>query len=241
MITSLTNQKVKEWCKLHQKKYRDETGMFLVEEAHLIQEAIQANIVETIISTSQDVPFEWDIIEWVDQKVMNKISRHVSEVQHIALCHYPKIESSENKRALLLDDVQDPGNVGTMIRSAVSFGFDHIYLSKNCCDVYNEKCIRASQGAIFKIAIESVDLVSRMQGLKEEGFCVVGTSLQESICVETLKPQEKMAFVLGNEGQGVSKEVLNETTINVIIPIVNFESLNVGVAAGILCYLFKSN
>ena len=125
------------------------------------------------------------------------------------------------------------------MRSATSFGFQQIWLSKDCCDPYNEKCIRASQGAIFKVDLHKADLAEVLPSLKDEGFKIIGTSLQSSIDIGDLPRHEKMAFVFGNEGQGVREAVLAACDVNVIIPIHQCESLNVGVAASIIMYLYR--
>lgn len=238
MISSLTNQRVKNWCNLHTKKGRDENGQFLVEEEHLVTEGLNSKLVDCIITINPYETYDVEVV-LVDQKVMNKLSKNISEVKKIAVCYQPSLKVNQRNRVLLLDGIQDPGNLGTMIRTAVAFGYDVLYLSEDCSDAYNEKCVRASQGAIFKCPIKRVNLEDEIKSLKAEGFSVIGTSLNNAQQIESVKTTAKMAFVLGNEGQGVRAKLLDQCDFNVIIPITNFESLNVAVAAGIICHQFK--
>ncbi|MCF0108514.1 MAG: RNA methyltransferase, partial [Erysipelotrichaceae bacterium] len=131
---------------------------------------------------------------------------------------------------------QDPGNVGTIIRTALSFGFEQVICSNDCADLFNEKTIRSSQGAIFHIPYVRGDLKDIIIQLKKEGFMVVGTDLSNSVPLKELKQQGKMVIVLGNEGQGMRKDVSSLCDINVKIEMKTFDSLNVAIAGGILMY-----
>lgn len=237
-IESIQNARIKKWASLKNKKYRDQTGKFLVEGEHLIQEALSAGIVETIIY-DEDMPFSFHETIQVTRDIMNKLSSNVSDVHLIAVCNQMKMIRKEMQRILILDGIQDPGNFGTLIRTAVSFSFDGIFCSKQCCDLYNEKTIRSTQGAMFHIHIERVDVIELIEILKEQGFLVVSTALQDSVALQMVPVREKMAFVLGNEGQGVSDEVRNRSDYRARIEMDGFESLNVAVAGGIVMYTFK--
>ena len=237
-IKSLQNSRIKAWASLHQKKYRDESGLFLVEGDHLIEEALKANCVETIISDgSKDFDFK-DVV-FVSEEVMKKLSKNVSSISCMAVCKKMEATIQEPTRIVLLENVQDPGNLGTIIRSAVAFRFDAIYLSEDCCDTYNEKTIRSSQGAIFSIPIFRGNIKDYLYALKKEGFYLVGTDLQESHPLGKVEKKEKMAFIFGNEGSGLSEECKKSTDENIRIEMQGFESLNVAVAAGIILYQFQ--
>lgn len=237
-ITSLQNKKVKEWCALHQKKQRDLTNQYLVEGKHLLQEAIEAKALECVLYVKENPFPDYPSYE-VSQEVLNKVSMRQSDGDVIGICRRLEHQPTSNKRLLLLDEIQDPGNLGTLIRSAVSFQFDGIYLSEGCCDVYNEKVIQSTQGAFFHIPIVRMSLIDAIISLKKEGVKVIGTSLQESLPMKQLERYDKMAFLLGNEGKGVSKELLTLTDQNVRIEMAGFESLNVAVAGGILMYQYQ--
>lgn len=238
-IKSLQNAKVKNLVRLHQKKYRDGTGLFLVEGDHLISEADKAGVLQYVITDEEGCPY--DNILLVTPEIMKKISANVSAVHYIGVCSKCKIAVKEPKRILLLDDVQDPGNLGTLIRTAVSFSFDAIYCSKHTVDVYNEKVIRSTQGALFYIPLIYSDLTQAIDTLKRDGFMIVGTSLHDASPMHAFHPAEKMAFVLGNEGQGVSEEILSQCDKKLFIEMQGFESLNVAVAGGIVMYTFRGH
>lgn len=239
IIESTSNNKIKKWMLLHSKKGRDLSNQFIIEEEHLIEEALKSNCVDTILYVNSNI-FDFDNCIQVSQNVMNKLSSNVSNVNYIAICNKQIKPVEKLNRVVVLDNIQDPGNMGTIIRAALSFGFDQIIMSKDCVDIYNEKCIRSTQGALFNISLIKGNLVEQIDNLKKQGFVVVGTSLQESVYLDKVKVTDKMAFVFGNEGQGVSKEVLAQTNMNVKIEISNFESLNVAIASGIIMYQFRN-
>ena len=237
-ITSLENAQVKKWNKLHQKKERDATGLFLVEGKHLIEEALKYHAVELVLYENE-CPFQNVPTQEVSKPILDKLSSNPSGAEYIGICHLPESIIEKKERLLLLDGIQDPGNLGTLIRTAISFSFDGIYCSKDTCDYLNEKVIRSTQGAIFQIPIIYMDLIDCMNKLKEEGVQVVATTLEHSKTMKEILPQEKMAFVLGNEGRGVSKEILKCADELLRIEMEGFESLNVAVAGGIILYHYR--
>lgn len=240
-ITSVANAKVKTWMKYHQKKHRDADGMFLVEGEHLIEEAIRAKILCTLLvrkGMQHPFAFEKEVYE-VSDEIMDKLSSTVSHENYIGVCHKLSHVPASIQRVLLLDDVQDPGNMGTIIRTAYSFGFDVIYTSKGCVDLYNEKVIRSTQGALFHLPVMSVDLLACIKQLKEKNIPVYATSLRNAKALSEIEISDTVALVLGNEGSGVSEAVIDACDHSVIIEMNAFESLNVAVAAGICMYHFR--
>ncbi|MEE8806830.1 MAG: RNA methyltransferase [Lactimicrobium sp.] len=237
-ITSLQNARIKEWTKLHNKKDRDVCGCFLVEGEHLIQEALKENCVDVII-TDQDCPLSFTNTVMVTPAIMKKLSANVSAVHLIAVCHKKKWEKKEMKRVVLLDGVQDPGNLGTLVRTAQSFCFDAVICSHACADLYNEKTVRSTQGALFHQPVFYEDLNDAITMLQQDHFAIIGTSLQSSVPMASIDRQDKMAFVLGNEGNGVSSQILAMCDKNMRIEMSGFESLNVAVAGGIIMYHFR--
>lgn len=238
-IESLTNRNVIRWNKLHEKKGRDEAGRFLVEGDHLIAEALKAGVVETII-TDDAAYASFPHTVSVSSAVMKKLSRNVSTVHHMAVCRMLEHPVTGHHRLLLLDGIQDPGNLGTLIRTAVSFSFDGIFLSLDCCDVYNEKTIRSTQGALFQIPLVRMDLENLVPSLKQEGVVVYATALDASIPLSQIMPNGKMALILGNEGQGVHPSLQQLADQRIRIEMEGFESLNVAVAGGIVMYRFRA-
>lgn len=237
-ITSLTNSFIKECCALKTKKARDQRNRFLVEGEHLISEALKGNRVETILICDRDL-FHFENTIKVTPQILHKISDNVSEVHEIAICKKSERPLTGWKRLLLLDGIQDPGNMGTLIRTAVSFGFDGILISEDCVDVYNPKTVRSTQGALFHIPIIRDNLTDKIQKLKLDGIRVIATSLTNAMDMEDIPAETHMAFILGNEGQGVRKECIALSDACMRIDMNGFESLNVAVAGGIIMYRYR--
>lgn len=231
MIESLTNNKIKYATKLKQKKYRTENSQFLVEGEHLIEEAIKSNLIDHIFTT-KDVNYDVPSFK-VSAEVMKKLSDLKLEENIVGVCNKPKAKELSDK-ILILDGIQDPGNLGTLIRSAAAFGFTTI-LYENTVDCFNEKVIRSSQGAIFYISLKEVDLIEFMKANNQIHF--YGTNVHDGNNLEAIKfNQNKLAIILGNEGNGVRKSIQDLVNTSINIPMLNTESLNVGVAGGILMY-----
>ena len=238
-ITSTSNQHVKKWISLQQKKYREKYQLFLIEGQHLLTEALKMGIVESvIIRKNSDIKVNFDQVFYVDDKLIKKISTNVSLVDVIAICRYIENKQNKSDKVIVLDNVQDPSNVGAIIRTAVAFGYPSIFLSHNSVDIYNDKLIRATQGALFKINIVSGDVVNKIMTLKEAGYTIIATTLQDAKSLQSVKQEGPLAIIFGNEGSGVSQQLLDLADMKVKIEINNFESLNVAVAAGIVLYHF---
>lgn len=242
MITSLQNIKVKEYVKLmREKKERDAKEQFIVEGEHLVFEALKEDLVLEILvleQTNYQLPIEPII---VTKAVMNKICDTINPQGIIALCKQPKREIVEFNRLLLLDDVRDPGNLGTILRSSDAFGFNGIILSQNSVDIYNPKVIRATQGAIFRVNIVRCEITSMISSLQAKGVKVYAADLAGEYLHNT-QAAESMAFVLGNEALGISNEV--KALVDNLLTIEmtgDSESLNVSVAASIIMYQFRNN
>ncbi len=236
VYSSLDNKLVKDIKKLNQKKYRDESDLFLVEGEHLVMEAYKHGYLKNLIyMEGTDIPFEKDNI-CVTEKVMRYISELDNPQPYMGICYKLKNKNIGN-RILVLDNIQDPGNLGTIIRSSVAFNFDTIILSKETVDLYNSKVIRASQGLIFNINFLYTDLVPKLEKLKKEGYMIIGTSVNGGKDIKEYKHLNKLALVMGNEGQGVSDAVLDVCDTYAYIEMNKLcESLNVGVATSIMLY-----
>jgi len=238
VITSLNNDKIKEYIKLKERKNRKKTGEFLIEGRHLVLEACKKGIVKEIILV-ENASFTTDIPTiYVSSDVMNKLSDMDSPSDIMALCSMLDNEMI-GERFVLLDDIQDPGNLGTIIRSALAFNVDTIVLSPNTVDLYNSKVIRATQGMMFHINIVIKDLKEVIEYLKDKKIPVYGTKVDGGMDVKNLsfRDHNKYALVMGNEGNGVSDEILNICDEFLYIRMnPKVESLNVGVATGIILY-----
>ena len=229
MITSLTNEKIKELVKLNNSKNRKLAGKFLVEGPHLVLEAKNAGVLEMVITTDANIE---GLL--VSEAVMKKIANTVNPVKVIGLCKMIKKEEISN-RVLILDDIQDPTNLGTILRTAKAFGFNTVFASNNTVDFYNDKVIRGSQGAIFKLNLIAGDIISFINKLKNTHE-VYGTNVRNGIDVKDITCSNNIAVILGNEGRGVKEEVEALCHKNLYIALDNMESLNVSVAGAILMY-----
>lgn len=239
MITSSTNNTIKALMKLKKKKYRDETGYYLIEGEHLVEEALKAKQVELLISTkaiSGDLP----VLE-VSDEIMAKLAFTKSPQSIMAKCIIKKEEKLiDGKRYLILDDLQDPGNIGTLIRTALAFSFDQVILSDRCVDLYNDKLLRSMQGANFHISCIYGDLTEIIEKLQANGVVVVGSALENGQDISLIEKTEKMAFIVGNEGNGMNQNILDKCDYIGYIPIQTIESLNVAIAGSILMYHFSN-
>jgi len=238
VITSLENEKVKRYTKLKEKKYRDSENMFIIEGEHLVLEAYKSGLIIEAILT-EDYECDLDISKvYVTKDIIKKISTLDTPVNILALCHKPNYDLV-GKRLLLLDKIQDPGNLGTIIRSSKAFDVDTIVLGDGCVDIYNPKVIRSTQGIMFHTNIVNRNLLELIPELKEQGIPVYGTNVESGEDIRNLSKQNKesYALIMGNEGNGVSKDILELCDHYVYIKTnKEVESLNVGVATSILLY-----
>lgn len=244
MITSTQNRQVKQWRKLHTKKERTKTRAFLVEGYHLIEEAYKSkwNILEVIIEENKEIPVwcEKETVTIVSASVFQHIAQTETPQGIIAVVEMNRKTPSLEKQLLLIDRVQDPGNLGTMIRTADAAGFSAVILGTGTVDLYNDKVIRATQGSIFHIPVLQEDLLEKIPALKQDGYTIWAAALEQAKNYTELNPAEKIALIVGNEGAGIDTKVLTEADELVKIPIYGrAESLNVSVAAGILMYDLK--
>ena len=242
MISSLQNERVKYWNSLKNTKERNYEKLFIVEGEHLVEEALKNNIVKTIIYCNELPKLNYKDVEIVEvsEKVIEKLASTKSPQKIMAICHFMEDKKEYGNKIVFLDGVQDPGNGGTIIRSALAFNFDNCLISNESFDIYNDKFIRSTQGAFFALPINKVNNVEEIKRLKEMGYTIIVTNLRkDSIELRSLPKLEKIVLVLGNEGNGVSKEVIELADYNVIIKISNkVESLNVASAASICMYKF---
>ena len=234
VIYSLQNKKIKEISKLKQKKYRDESDFFVIETPHLIQEAKKSGLLEFIISSDEkDKP---DIL--VNKNILKKLS-NLESPNIIGVCK--KLDRNFlGEKVIILNNIQDPGNFGTIIRSAVAFDIDTIIFDDKCVDLYNPKTILSSQGMIFKMNFIKSYNLSIIDKLKKSNYKIYATDVNEGCSLKNVKKPDYYAIILGNEGNGISKEIIQKADEKINIKInQTCESLNVGVAASIILYEFN--
>ncbi|RNF40882.1 TrmH family RNA methyltransferase [Planococcus salinus] len=246
-IESTQNSLVKHWKKLvTTRKERDKFSEFLVEGFHLTEEALKekALVKSLIVREGVDIPEEWDVAEVPHYSVTAQVAKEISETEHsqgiFAHCAQPEFTEEEQQRwstLLLIDAVQDPGNIGTMIRTASASGVDAVILGKGCADPFNPKTVRSAQGSHFQIPVVKGDLRDWTDQLKSRNIPIFGTALTNATPVHETEAQENFALIVGNEGSGVDPQLLQKTDQNLVIPLYgSAESLNVAVATGILLY-----
>lgn len=241
MIQSVNNAYIKELVRLKNKKARDEQQLFLIEGEHLVNEAEKCGFIKEIFCLP-DYPTEQyhSQVTLVSPAVLAKLTFSKTPQPVVALCHYLDIpyDFKTMKRVFLLDGLQDPGNIGTIIRTALAMGFDAVVISPDSVDIYHDKLLRACQGANFYLPVIQMDLSQAQQALHQAGFSIYATALRHARPIDTYQDEPKMAFVLGNEGNGVREKTIELCDDALYIPIQKAESLNVAITAGMLAYRF---
>ena len=234
IISSIKNKKIKEIIKLKNKKYRDEYKMFIVEGEHLVKEAYKNNCLIEVFSLEQS-GYENETI--ITPNVMKKIASLASSPSIIGICKMKDNDIIVGDKILILDNIQDPGNLGTIIRSAVAFNIDTIVLSTDTVSLYNEKTIRATQGMLFYANVITKNLKEFIPLLKNNGYKIYTTNVNNGISIKSAKFYNKCAIIMGNEGNGVSSYINDLCDGAIYIPMnKSCESLNVGVATSIILY-----
>ncbi len=236
-ITSRANPKIKEAA-----SFKDGKGaFFLVEGFHQVEMAVHFGLAICVFSLK---PYDTSIKQYiVNESVLAKLTNTRSPEGIVALCKKKEEKPFSSSRIMMLDGVQDPGNVGTILRGALAFGFHDVILGEKCASAYSDKALMAGQGAIFGLNIHKSDsLASSINALQKANYEIIGTSLESSLPLSRLKEQkfDKIAIVVGNEGQGVRKEILQLVNQNVRIEMEGIDSLNVAMAASILMYEYRS-
>lgn len=236
-ITSVNNEYIKKISSLKTKKYRDEYKMFFIEGYHLVSEALKANILIEVLIVNEEDYINGISNLLVTEEIIKKIANTVSPQKIIGICKIKEESFVLGDRILILDDVQDPGNLGALVRTALGFEFNNIILSNNSIDIYNDKFLRATQGAFFNINIIKDNINKWIIKLKENNYYIIGTGFDNSKNIELLEYNKKVVLILGNEGKGINKETLSLCDVVAKIEInQKLESLNVMVAGGIMMF-----
>lgn len=252
VITSKDNETIKNIKKLKDKKFRDEAGVYVIEGIKMIKEAIEekTSIKKIVIceeclkagDLEQKILYEiakYDCI-YVNSKVYNSLTDVVAPQGILAVIAKPNKDTKINYDQdiiLALDGIQDPGNLGTILRTADSVNLKQILVTKNTADAYNPKVVRSTMGAILRIKIiETEDLAKTLKEAKKNKFKIVATSLDTNDSIYDISYNKKV-IVIGNEANGVSKEIQELADNRVKIPMLGkTESLNASVATGIMLY-----
>lgn len=248
-IESTQNALVKHWKKLVlSKKDRDKAEEFIVEGFHLVEEALKSDetVVHLIVTEGIDLPANWDTKNVQLIEITKAVAKELIETEqsqgvfaHCRQTRYSLEDAEQWEKYLLIDAVQDPGNVGTMIRTADAAGMDAVILGKGSADPYNPKTVRSAQGSHFHIPVIKAELNEWLAHLEQAGIRIIGTGLKQASEHYDIEPMQKFALIVGNEGSGVSEDYLRRADEIVKIPMYGkAESLNVAIATGILVYSF---
>lgn len=243
-IQSLQNNIIKETLKLKDKKQRIASKQFLVEGYHLVEEAYKHRLLTAVFSANSSDFKKYQIENQylVSDAIIKKLSSTINPQGIIGVVNSPKFNEidldSESLKLVLLDGINDPGNLGSIIRTAAALGYDGIYMSLDTVDVYNDKSIRATQGAVFKIPFFYEDLTKVVSKLKKHCITCYGTILDKAKDLEEIKPGKKYAVSFGNEARGMSEKLMQQMDQNIKINMSNeVESLNVLSASSIVLYV----
>lgn len=252
VITSKDNEIVKSIKKLKDKKYRDEKKEFMIEGIKLIQEAIEENAKIKMIIVCDNCIKE----DCIEPKLLYQIAKYdciyVSEKVFLSITDVKnpqgmlaiiEMENTEEKIKydediiFVLDGIQDPGNLGTILRTIDSVGLSQIIVSKDTVDAYNPKVVRSTMGAIFRVkVIESQDIIRTLRNLKKHKYEILATSLETDKNIYNIDYNKKV-IVIGNEANGVSKGILDLSDEKAKIPMLGkTESLNAAVATSVIAY-----
>ncbi len=244
-ISSVENGYIKKLIKLKNKKYREEFGLFIAEGERSTKDAVASDFaVDAVVMTEQyyaehETQFSDQAVIVTTEKIFQQLCDTKTPQGVLAVLRMPEeTEMLSGTRYIYCDCIQDPGNAGTIIRSADAFGFDGVVFSKGSVDVYAPKVIRSSMGSVFHIDMIADAEDDFLERAKTEGYFLSVTALhKDSVPLAEGTFSEKQIFVIGNEGNGVSERVLSLADETVHIPMQGAaESLNAGVAASVLMY-----
>lgn len=259
-ITSKENSNILEYVKLKNlKKIREDLGLFVIEGKKILLEAIRSNIIIEKIFISDKIDLEEKTFKYIDKVlckkycisngIEKKIADTVSPEGFYAVCKKSNYDFSnsileeDKKIYLIIDNLQNPGNLGTIIRLSEAMEVSRIYISNNSCDIYSPKVIRSSMGSNFRTQICFFDdIISLIELMKDNGVEILGSYIStSSVDIRNYKPSGSVCIIIGNESNGINSIVLDQCDILVEIPMGGFiESLNVSLAASILLWEIKN-
>ncbi|ALD66696.1 TrmH family RNA methyltransferase [Spiroplasma cantharicola] len=241
-ITSVSNSLIEEVLSYKESKIQKEQKKYIIEGLKMVDLALQKEVVELLLVESKliDKYRNFNNVIEISDNVSKKLSDLKTNQGIYAVCRIQKNQELKGNY-LILDGIQDPGNLGTLIRSAFAFDFKNIICSNDCVSFYNPKVLRATQSNHFNLNLLNEDLNNFIDNLKQKNIIILGTLLkQKSDLLENIK-NKRVALILGNEGQGISKEVSQRIDKNIVIKTnEELDSLNVGVAGSILMNIIYS-
>ncbi|MCQ2770273.1 MAG: RNA methyltransferase [Clostridia bacterium] len=249
-ITSRSNNKIVEASKLVDRKYRESSKCFFIEGIKLFREAMQsgAEFVRVFVTEDAILKYSDDISKAnckekyeVSSEVFSKITNENAPQGIFAVLKYyspSKKDGNEKNISIVLDEISDPGNLGTIIRCADAMGIDCVYIGDNGVDLFNPKTVRSCMGSLFRVNTVRCNVITAIENLRQDGYKVYAAVLNENaVDVRKIDHNGKIAFVVGNEGRGVSSSTVPACNGSIIIPMMeNVNSLNAAVAASVLMW-----
>jgi len=238
-INSLQNKIIKDAYSLKSSKGIKENKKFLIEGDHLLSMAKDRLIA---IFTLKELEEYKDFDQYiVNEEIMKKLSSGKSSARVIGICNIKEDIFNYENTLVYLDNIQDPGNLGTILRTCLGMNIKNILISEDSVSKYNQKTIQASQGALFYMNTKNSNKEELIK-LKNEGYSIVSTTLnKDSIYLNELKKKDKIIFIFGNEGNGIKQELIDISNEKIIIPINNIDSYNVSIALSIVLYTYLYN
>lgn len=242
LISSVKNPRILAWRSLQDRKGRDTQNAFLVEGVRMVREAVQSDFDLQALLLREDFepsfPLPSDVPVFTLSEHAFASVTETKTPQGIAAVLSRRVRPLSGSRFLALDAVQDPGNVGTIIRTADAAGMDGVILSADCADLFSPKVLRSTMGSIFRMSFAfPADLPACLRDLRFRGFSVLSSQLDGDPFYERTAVADAFVLVIGNEGSGISNAVKAEATHRLRLPMRGgAESLNAAVAAGIMMY-----
>jgi RNA methyltransferase, TrmH family len=255
MISSTSNPEIKRIVKLKNRKYRDESNQFVIEGVHLLEMALRADVSvhwiyctdlfsagtagKVILETANELEIP---VTFVSEQVLKKISDTETPQGVLGIANMvPTLDWQKHLQSgpvVVVDRIQDPGNLGTIVRTADSAGADGILLLNGTVDMYNSKTVRSSMGSVFNVPFaQNIPFLQAYEQLKNLGYTLVAADIHGAKVYHAAQFPKKTALVVGNEGQGLAQDIRQHVDVSVKIPMLGkAESLNVAVACGIILY-----
>ena len=249
-LTSVNNEQVKYFYSLYDKKTRSKEQLFIIEGHHLVEEASKTNHLKIVLSTNEVLLQKYTGVEkyLINNAILEKLSSTknpqpilgISSMLDFTEKHLDNILKQKEVKLILLDDINDPGNLGTIIRTTAALGYDGIIMSEATVDLYNDKVVRSTQGVMYKIPLFKMELTKAINYLKASHVYCMGTSLKNAVSLKNAPHKERFAICFGNEARGMNDKHLDLMDKNIMIDMLNdVESLNVSVASSIVMWELK--
>ncbi|MBE5731527.1 MAG: RNA methyltransferase [Clostridiales bacterium] len=242
LITSQANNLIKKASSLQEKKFRENTGLFLIEGLRNVKDSIGKIDIDCILlseSASKKYVGEFENFYVVKDSVFEKISTTSNSQGVVAIAKQPEHKPHNSQYCLFLDRIRDPGNLGTILRTAVACGFDDVYCF-SCVDVYNPKVVRSAMSAITKLNIIDCE-EDILYDLDAYGYEILCADMDGDNIFEKNFSDKKACLIIGNEANGVSDYVREKSHVIISLPMQGIESLNAGVCASVMMYQIKYN